>query len=243
MSSISIQEAQDLVSFAEQTLQRLALASQRLAEAGEASAEERRWLETAAERVTAGLLATQNALAEGAELPEFASKRKVKSEALSAAWADAVEGVFDAIVANVSGNGPLIEALFPHQRFDALRKPGAAAQNFWLEFERRSESAYVRRLCGDPSYEFLPPLLAAAKETERALRESAKPKPLPPAREATLRQQISAGAEQLELALRQTRALGEAAFASSPAVVSELSLDAKPKRRAQRSEPVKASAS
>ncbi|MEP7052191.1 MAG: hypothetical protein ABJB12_17635 [Pseudomonadota bacterium] len=243
MGSVSIQEAQDLVSFAEPTLERLVLASERLAPTDDQLAEERGWLVTAAQRVRDGLDATQNALREGAELPEFASKRKVKSEALSAAWADAVEGVFDAIVANVSGNGPLIEALFPHQRFDALRKPGAAAQNFWLEFERRSESAYVRRLSGDPSYEFLQPLLAAAKDTERALRESAKPKPLAPAREAKLREQISACAEQLELALRQARALSEAAFARTPAAISELNLDAKPKRRVQRSEPAKASVS
>ncbi len=243
MSSVSIQEAQDLITFATQTSERLALASERLAETDEPLAAEQGWLATAAERVREGLEATQTALAEGAELPEFASKRKVKSEVLSAAWADAVEGVFDAIVANVSGNGPLIEALFPHQRFDALRKPGAAAQNFWLEFERRSESAYVRRLCGDPSYEFLPPLLAAAKETERALRESAKPKPLPPAHDAKLREQISAAAERLDLALRQTRALCEAAFARTPAVINELNLDTKPKRRAARSEPAKLSAS
>lgn len=243
MSSVSIQEAQDLVTFAGQTLERLVMASERLAEAGDEQAEEKGWLVTATLRVRAGLEDTQAALLEGAELPEFASKRKVKSEELSGAWADAVEGVFDAIVANVSGNGPLIEALFPHQRFESLRKPGASAQNFWLEFERRSESAYVRRLCGDPSYEFLPPLLAAAKETERALRESAKPKPLPPAREAKLRERINAAAEQLELALRQARALSEAAFAAAPAVINELNLDTKPKRRAQRSEPAKLSAS
>jgi hypothetical protein len=241
MSSVSIQEAQDLITFAGQTLERLTLASARLAEGGDQIVEEQGWLSTAAERVQASLTATQTALSEGAELPEFASKRKVKSEVLSAAWADAVEGVFDAIVANVSGNGPLIEALFPHQRFEALRKPGAAAQNFWLEFERRSESAYVKRLCGDPSYEFLPPLLAAAKETERALREAAKPKPLPAAREAKLREQISSAAERLDLALRQTRALCEAAFAATPAVINELNLDTKLKRRASRSEPAKPS--
>ena len=243
MSSVSLQEAQDLVTFAGQTLERLVMASERLADAGDEQAEEKGWLVTAALRVRAGVEDTQAALLEGAELPEFASKRKVKSEELSAAWADAVEGVFDAIVANVSGNGPLIEALFPHQRFDSLRKPGAAAQNFWLEFERRSESAYVRRLCGDPSYEFLPPLLAAAKETERALRDSAKPKPLPPAREAKLRERISVAAERLELSLRQARALCEAAFAATPAVMNELNLDTKPKRRAPRSEPNKLSAS
>ena len=243
MSSVSIQEAQDLVTFAGQTLERLVQASERLADAGDEQAEEKAWLVTATLRVRARLEDTQAALTEGAELPEFASKRKVKSEVLSAAWADAVEGVFDAIVANVSGNGPLIEALFPHQRFEALRKPGAAAQNFWLEFERRSESAYVRRLCGDPSYEFLPPLLAAAKETERALRESAKPKPLAPAREHTLRERISTAADGLELGLRQARALSEAAFAATPAVMNELNLDTKPKRRAQRSEPAKLSVS
>jgi len=243
MSSVSIQEAQDLVTFAAQILERLSLASAKLEAGDSETVEERAWLASASQRVNAGLEDTRVALGEAAELPEFAGVRKLKGEALSAAWADAVEGVFDAIVANVSGNGPLIEALFPHQRFASLRRPGAAAQNFWLEFERRSESAYVRRLCGDPSYEFLPPLLEAAKETEKKLREAMSPKPLPAPKADKLRERVSAAAERLELALRQARSLSEAAFAASPTVACELGLDAKPKRRAPRSEPVKLSAS
>jgi hypothetical protein len=238
MSAHSIQDAHDLSAFAGVTLERLAQASARLGEADD-QAEERGWLAVAARRVSEACELTRAALLEAAPLPELASARKVKSEELSNAWADAVERVFDGIVANVSANGPLVEALFPHQRFASLRRAGASAHNFWLEFERRAESSYVRRLCQDPAYEFLPPLLAAARESEQKLRELIAPKPLPEARASKLREQVSAAAEALEFALRQARALAEAALAGTPALATELGLDAKPKRRVQRSEPAK----
>ncbi|MEI9938396.1 MAG: hypothetical protein WDO69_14335 [Pseudomonadota bacterium] len=242
MSSFSIQEAQDLAAFGTQTIERLAAASARLAAQNEA-AEEHAWLEAATLRVTSALEGVHRALLEAAPLPEFANARKVKSEALSNAWADAIEGVFDAIVANVSANGPLVEALFPHQRFAALRRPGSAAHNFWLEFERRTESSYVRRLCSDPAYEFLPPLLEAAKTSERTLREALAPRPLPEAQAVALREAVNVAAQGLELALRQARSLTDAAFAATPTLVNELGLDAKPKRRAARAEAAKLSPS
>ncbi len=243
MSVVSILEAQDLIAFADLALRRLSVACARVHGAHDEPLAERSWLATAAERVSAGLERTRGALAEACELPEFSGNRKLKSEALSNALADAVEAVFDAIVANVSGNGPLIEALFQHQRFDVLRRPGAAAKNFWVDFERRSESGYVRRLCGDPCYEFLPPLLEAAKTAERQLREAVAPRALPTAKEAKLREHVSSAAMTLEVALRQARALCEAVFAAEPGVLAELGLDAKPKRRALRTEPAKLSAS
>jgi hypothetical protein len=239
MSAFSIQEAQDLTAFAIQTVERLGRASARFDSVHDESSEERAWLEAATRRVTSRLEAVQHALVEAAPLPEFAGARKVKSEALSNAWADAIEGVFDAIVANVSANGPLVEALFPHQRFAALRRPGSSAHNFWLEFERRAESSYVRRLCSDPEYAFLPPLLEAAKTSERSLREALAPRPLPEDQALELREAVSLAAQSLELALRQARSLAEAVFAETPALVGELGLDAKPKRRATRSEPAK----
>jgi len=241
MSAYSIQEAQELSAFATQTLERLARASARFDEQHDQPMAERTWLATAAERVSEALERTRDALGEAEPLPEFASARKVKSDVLANAWADAVERVFDGIVANVSANGPLVEALFPHQRFASLRRPGTAAQNFWLEFERRAESAYVRRLCQDPEYAFLPPLLASARESEQKLRELVTPKPLPEDKANALREQVSHAAEALELALRQTRALADAAFAATPTLVAELGLDAKPKRRAARTEPPKLS--
>jgi hypothetical protein len=243
MSAWSIQEAQDLVTFATHTAERLALASARSEIEPEGRHEERRWLEVAASRVNAALEGVRAALLEAAPLPEFANARKAKSETLANAWADAIESVFDAVVANVSANGPLIEALFPHQRFASLRRPGSAAQNFWLEFERRAESAYVRRLCGDPEYQFLPPLLEAAKASERAVREAASPRPLPEAQSEALRLNVSTAVESLELALRQARSLAEAAFAATPSTLTELGLDAKPKRRAARAETAKLSPS
>ena len=242
MSAFSIQEAHDLSAFATQTLGRLAQASAHFEEASDQRAEELAWLTSATRRVSDGLELTQAALLEAAPLPEFAGARKVKSEELSNAWADAVEKVFDGIVANVSANGPLVEALFPHQRFASLRKAGTSAHNFWIEFERRADSAYVRRLCQDPDYEFLPPLLEAARESERKVRELISPKPLPESQANELREQVSSAAERLELALRQARSLGEAAFAGTPTLVAELGLDAKPKRRPQRSESPKVAA-
>ncbi len=239
MSSFSIQEAQDLTAFGTQTIERLATASARFDSAHDEATDERGWLEVATRRVTSALEGVQCALLEAAPLPEFAGARKVNSEALSNAWADAIESVFDAIVANVSANGPLVEALFPHQRFAALRRPGSSAHNFWLEFERRADSAYVRRLCSDPEYAFLPPLLEAAKTSERLLREALAPRPLPEARALELRAAVSLAAEGLELALRQARSLTEAVFAATPGLVNELGLDAKPKRRAARAEPAK----
>jgi hypothetical protein len=242
MSAHSIQEAQELSTFAAQTLERLSHAAARFDETHDEATEERAWLATASQRVSTGLEGTQAALRDAAPLPEFASARKVKSDVLANAWADAVERVFDGIVANVSANGPLVEALFPHQRFASLRRPGSAAQNFWLEFERRAESSYVRRLCQDPAYEFLPPLLAAARQSEETLRELSSPKPLAEAQASKLREQVSVAAAGLELALRQARSLCEAVFAATPLLVAELGLDAKPKRRAARSEPAKLSA-
>jgi hypothetical protein len=243
MSSFSIQEAQDLTAFGQQSVERLSAASVHFDATHDEPSEERSWLEAASRRVTAALEATRQALQEAAPLPEFAGARKVKSEALSNAWADAIEGVFDAIVANVSANGPLVEALFPHQRFATLRRPGSSAHNFWLEFERRAESTYVRRLCSDPEYAFLPPLLEAAKTSERQLREALSPRPLPEAQAEALREAVNLAAQRLELALRQARSLTEAVFAATPTQISELGLDAKPKRRAARAEPAKLSPS
>ncbi|HYQ46236.1 MAG TPA: hypothetical protein VER11_29910 [Polyangiaceae bacterium] len=243
MSSFSIQEAQDLSAFALQTAERLVAAQARFESTHDEPTEELSWLQVATRRVKTALENVRAALADAAPLPEFANARKVNRDALSNAWADAIEGVFDAIVANVSANGPLVEALFPHQRFATLRKPGSAAQNFWLEFERRAESSYVRRLCSDPEYAFLPPLLEAARNSERSLREAQNPRPLPEPRALELREAVSVATQSLELALRQARSLVEAAFAATPGLVSELGLDAKPKRRAQRSEAPKASPS
>jgi hypothetical protein len=89
----------------------------------------------------------------------------------------------------------------------------------------------------------LPPLLQAAKDTERRLREAMSPRPLPPAKEAELRDRVSAAAERLELALRQARSLSEAAFAAAPVAFVELGLDTKAKKRMPRSEPAKLSPS
>ena len=173
MSSFSIQEAQDFSAFALQTVERLAAAQARFDSAHDEPTEERRWLEIASARVTSRLENVQKALSEAAALPEFASARKVNREALSNAWADAIEGVFDAIVANVSANGPLVEALFPHQRFATLRKPGssAASESAFCTSSRRlvtrelATSSQPRSSVGSSCVESKRALAAASRST------------------------------------------------------------------------------
>jgi hypothetical protein len=227
-------EAQGLLTFAARMLERLALAIQHQEALPGADEDERGWLLGAVRRLNQEVERTTSALQAAAALPELGGARRLKGEALANAWADAVERVFDGIVANVSANGPLVEALFPHQRFTSLRRPGNAAQKYWLEFERRAASAYVRRLCSDPEYQFLPALLEAARAAERQVREREAPLPLEDAE--ALRETVRLSAAQLELALRQSRSLCEAAFARAPKLLAELGLDAKPQRRATRSE-------
>jgi hypothetical protein len=227
-------EAQGLLTFAARVLERLTSASQHQATLAGADEEERAWLLGAAQRVNQAIEQTTAALQGASALPEFGGAPKLKGEALANAWVDAVEKIFDGIVANVSANGPLVEALFPHQRFTSLRRPGNAARKYWLEFERRAASAYVRRLCSDPEYQFLPALLEAARAAERQVRE--RESPLPPPDAEALREAVRVAAAELELALRQSRSLCEAAFARAPKLLAELGLDAKPQRRAARSE-------
>ena len=90
MSSFSISEAQDLTAFGTQTVERLTAASAHFDSAHDEPTEERGWLEAATQRVTGALEGVHRALLEAAPLPEFAGARKVTSEALSNAWADAI---------------------------------------------------------------------------------------------------------------------------------------------------------
>ena len=90
MSSFSIHEAQDLAAFGAQTVERLAAGRALFDSTHDEVSEERGWLEVATRRLTSALEGVQRALLEAAPLPEFAGARKVKSETLSNAWADAI---------------------------------------------------------------------------------------------------------------------------------------------------------
>jgi hypothetical protein len=234
MQTQTIAEAKDLVSFAQQTLEALGSAGQRLAMVPEFS-EELSWLACAARRVLRGVEAVDRALQGATALPEFEAEQKARGAALFEDWVNAAEGLLVGICSNVSANSPLIEILFPHQKFDKLRRGGAAARTFMLELERRRRTAYIVRVSAEPEYSFMPPLLERLDAARVALEVHEEPNPLTPEKLAELRATVLQPADDLRVTLQQARLLAEAALTAQPGLFAELGLDAKPKKRAVRS--------
>ena len=71
-------------------------------------------------------------------LPELASVREEHAADLIGPWADAVERLHAGIVFHAGLKSPIIEALFPHRKFDSLRRGNLEnAQIYGAEFHRR----------------------------------------------------------------------------------------------------------
>lgn len=233
MTTQSISGAKDLVSFAGEMIEGLRNGEQRLGGAPELE-EEARWLSTAAARLAQAVERTQVALLAALPLPELEPERRARAQASFQAWVDSVEALFFGITAHVSAGNPLVEVLFPHQKWEKLRRGGAVARSFMTDFERRRSTAYVQRMATEPEYTFLPPLLASVDEARALLALHEAPGTLAEAELELLRQAVVAGADAVGLALAQARLLAEAALISSPGALVELGLDAKPRKRAAR---------
>jgi hypothetical protein len=229
----SIVEATDLLAFAELSLAALRLGEERLAALADVE-DERLWLGTAQRKVSLQLENTRSALAAAFVLPEFESERIAKGQALFAAWVESIEALFNGIVAHVSDKNPLVETLYPHLKFDKLRRGGTAARVFKTEFERRRATTYVMRLATEPEYAFLPALLGGVDGARLELATHEKPITATELELGELRHGVLSHADALRVTLAQARLLAEAALIAQPGVFQELGLDAKPRKRASR---------
>lgn len=238
----SIAEARELHAFASRFVEGLGAAEGRLP-GGPDFEEERAWLGAAARRVEREIAGLGEALAGAIALPEFESERQAQARALFEAWVDAVEGLSIGISSRVSPQSPLIEVLFPHQKFDKLRRGGPSARSYLGEIERRRRTAYIVRLAGEPEYEFLPPLLARVDAAKLACEAGERPPELDAGELEALREGVYAAADALRAALHQARLLAEAALCGHPGWFAELGLDAKPRKRSSGRSPRAASAS
>jgi hypothetical protein len=239
MRTSTIQEARELVSFATRTLDSLRVAGERLGTIAEAE-DERSWLGAAERRIATECSKTQAALDAAVALPEFEAVRRATGVSLFEAYAEAVEALHAGLVAHVSAKNPLIEVLFPHQKFDKIRRASASARAYLAEFERRRNLAYVVRLAREPEYAFMPALLARVDESRDDLARHEAPVELRPDELEALRSGVFDKADELRAALAQARLLAEAALKAHPGLLEELDLDAKlpkaPPRRTATSE-------
>jgi hypothetical protein len=233
MRTQNILEARDLVAFAAQALDGLGRGDEQLATLSGVD-EERSWLAAARRRVSRQHDRTQAALDGATALPEFAAARQAASVQAFTAWLDSIEALAQGISDRVSAKNPLIEVLFPHLKFDKLRRGGAAARAYMSELERRRMSAYVVRLSAEPEYAFLPALLAQVDAARARLTVHEAPCTLALEALDALRNAVFDHADALRSALVQARLLAEAALSAHPGLLDQLGLDAKPRRRVTR---------
>lgn len=231
--TLSIAEARDLHSFAVRSIDALHAAARRLP-GGPDFEEERAWLAAAARRVAREAERVGEALAGAIALPEFEAERQAQARALFDEYVDAVEGLAVGISSRVSPQSPLLEVLFPHQKFDKLRRGGSSARAYLSEIERRRRTSYIVRLSGEPEYDFLPPLLARLDAAKLAVERQEQPSELAEDELAALRQGVYLAADGLRAVLNQARLLADAALSAHPGWFGELGLDQKPRKRSAR---------
>jgi hypothetical protein len=229
MQTQTIAEAKELLSFSLQTQAALRAAAERLP-ATEHDVE-RVWLAGAGRRIRASADELELALAAALPLPEFESERQARARALYEAWVDAAEGLHIGLCSHASPQSPLIEVLFPHLKFDKVRRGAAAGRAFLLEIEKRRRTAYVVRLSGEPEYAFLPPLLDQLDAAKGALEQQEAPITLDDAELGELRAAVLSRADALRAALARARLLAEAALLEHPGWLEDLGLDAKPRSK------------
>lgn len=228
-------ESYDAVAWSTVLEERLATAAARLSKA-KGLAEEKRWLEGAAERLAAARAAHGGLLQQAQQLPELASVRAEQLQAVQGAAVDAVERLQAGITFHAGSRSPLLDSLFAKLKLPALRRaPSADFERFAADFEKRLSTQYARRLLGTPAFEFAGPVVEQVRASFGAWRSALVPSPLLPDAVQALEAQLHAAAAQLALPLQQVRLLAEAALAPLPGAYEESGLGARPKRRAAKS--------
>jgi len=197
--------------------------------------EERSWLVAAQRRLGERVAVLQARIEESVALPEFKAVRAERQQRLEREWLAALNNAFSELVAQVSVNSPLVEALFPHQRFEKLERGGATLSAYRAEFALRRSSGYVRRLSADPEYPFLLPLLEPIDRMSDALAALGVAAELDEAAIAELRAPLTAAADELARSLRQARSLCEAALLDEPELLAAFKFDERPRRRSESS--------
>ncbi len=197
-------------------------------------ADERAWLTVARARLEQRATLVREQLEASLSLPELKALRAERQLKLEQEWLVALRALFADLVREVGPTSPLIEALFPHQRFEKLERGGAAQRTYRAEFAPRRASTYVRRLAADPEYPFLTDLLTPVDRASEALQAFEAAQELSEDAAEPLRASLLEAGAALALTLRQARALSEAALLELPEQLAELAFDERPRKRSAR---------
>jgi hypothetical protein len=166
------------------------------------------------------------------DLPELSDVRADFAEAQQDAWVDALEKLLAGITFHAGSRAPVIEALFPHQKFPALRRATLeTAAPFQAELERRLKTSYVTRTMGQDDFAFAQPVIDQITQAWAGWQACFQPSELSEEDAAPLRIELLGAAERLDRVIRQARLLAEAALLPVEGAFEAESLHQKPRKR------------
>jgi len=229
--TLPLLDAFDTVSHSEQLLRRLESAAAELSKK-QGLKDEKAWLDTAIQRVTAARNGVGDLLTRVLRLPELEPVREGHARTLQGAAVDAVERLHAGITFAAGSRAPILEALYGKLKLPVLRRCDREDfEKFCADFEKRLNTSYARRMFADPSFELVTPALAQLQHAFATWRGIWSNEALSDSAAQALRDELDAVARHLELPCRQARLLAEAALTPLKELLENSGVSHKPKKR------------
>lgn len=224
-------DAFDSISWSETLLSRLHAASAELSRK-QGLHVEKEWLNQAIDRVTAAREGLGDVLVRAMRLPELEALREDHARALQQAAVDAIERLQAGITFHAGTRSPVLEALFGKVKFAVVRRADKDDfERFSVDFEKRLNSSYCKRMFADPQFQFIGPVLEELRTAFTAWRNAFSAERLPASEETAIRDELDSSARRLDLPMRQARLLAEAALSPLRNAFEDSGLGNRPKRR------------
>lgn len=197
--------------------------------------DEKAWLATARDLLAEDCQLGRSVVERARMLPELIEVRQEFATGLQQLWVDALEKLLAGITYHAGSRAPLIETLFPHQKFPVLRKPNRETVTaYQTELLRRTKLSYVQRMLADEAFAFVKPCVDAIEAAYATWMTSFSNESMPEEQAAPLRAEIVELGERLELKVRQAKLLAEAALVPVKNGFEEFGLNVKAKKRGKK---------
>lgn len=230
-SMSSLLDAYDTVAHSELLVERLNNAFAELSRK-QGLHDEKEWLTTAMTRVSSAREGLGDLLTRVMRLPEMEPAREEHARALQNAAVELVERLQAGITFHAGSRAPLLEALFGRLKLPVLRRADKEDfEKFCVDFEKRLNSGYAKRMFGEPSLAVVQPVVDQVRAGFATWRGSFTGEPLGDTEARSLRDELDACARRLELPMKQARLLAEAALAPVRDLFEQSGLGQKPRKR------------
>jgi hypothetical protein len=224
-------ECYDFLLYAQELLKRLQGAHAEL-QKKQGLKDEKSWLEQSISRLEQLLTPTGELLKKCVALPELESARAEHSRMQQELAVEAMERLEAGITFHGGSRSPLRETLFDTLKFSQLVRVDAVEfEKKCIELEKKMNATYSKRMLGEPVFRPLEPTVLALAESISNWRNSLKAPDISSDDRQGLIDELDAAARKLELPIRQSKLLAEAACAPVKELFETSQIAFKPKKR------------